>query len=82
MIANGTGGRIVNVSSLASLTGVALHTVYSKFIFELLNLSDIVAAFNSLQPGVAYLYPLKTSEPKCFLMFSEGIDKQRQVVMG
>ena len=68
------------MSSLASLTGVAPHTVYSKFIFELLYLSDIVAAFNPLQPGVAYLYPLKT-EPKGFL-FSGGIDKQRQVVMG
>ena len=30
-------------------------------------------AFNSLQPGVAFLYPL---------MFSEGIEKQRWAVMG
>ena len=34
---------------------------------------------NPLQPGVAYLYLLKT---KGFLMFSGGIDKQRQAVMG
>ena len=41
MIANGKGGSIVNVSSLASMTGVALHTVYSKFIFKLLSQSDV-----------------------------------------
>ena len=38
---------------------------------------------NPLQPGAVYLYPLKTSENlKGFLMFSGGIDKQHQAVMG
>ena len=32
-----------------------------------------------LQPGVAYLHPMKTSEN---LMFSGGIDKQQWAVMG
>ena len=36
---------------------------------------------NSLQPGVAFLYPLKTSENLLsFLMFSGSIDKQHQAV--
>ena len=34
-----------------------------------------------LQPGAAYLYPLKTSENLGFLMFSGGIDKQHRAVM-
>ena len=38
---------------------------------------------NPLKSGVAYLYPLKTSKPKGFLMFSGGIDKQhRRAAMG
>ena len=37
---------------------------------------------NPLQPGVDYLYPLKTSENLGFLMFSGGIDKQYRAVMG
>ena len=32
---------------------------------------------NLLQPSIAYLYPLKTSE-----MFSGGNDKQHRTVMG
>ena len=52
--------------------------------------------FNQLQRGVAYLYPLKTSEnlkvfclsippgnirkPKSFLMIPGGIDKQHRAV--
>ena len=32
-----------------------------------------------MQPGVAFLYPLKTSEN---LRFSGGIEKQHQAVMG
>ena len=36
-------------------------------------------SINPLQPGVAYLYPPKTSEN---LMFSGGIDNQHQAVMG
>ena len=36
-------------------------------------------SFHPLQPGVAFLYPLKTSG---FLMFSGGIEKQRRDVMG
>ena len=42
---------------------------------------------NSLQPIVAFLYPLKISPPEnirkplCFLMFSGGIEKQHRVVM-
>ena len=36
-----------------------------------------------LQPGVAFLYPLKTSENLLgFLLFSGGIEKQHRVVMG
>ena len=34
-----------------------------------------VFAINPLQPGVAFLYPLKTSENLGFLMFSGGIEK-------
>ena len=37
--------------------------------------------FNPLHAGVAYLYPLETSENR-FLIFSGGIDKQHQSVMG
>ena len=39
-------------------------------------------SFNPLQPGVAFLYPLKTSNPEGFLGFSGGIEKQHQTVMG
>ena len=39
-------------------------------------------AINPLQPSVASLYPLKTSENLGFLMFSGGIDKQHWAVMG
>ena len=39
--------------------------------------------FNPLQHGVAFLYPLKTSEkPKGFMILSGGIEKQHQAVMG
>ena len=39
--------------------------------------------FNPLQPGVAFLYPLKTSrKPIDFLMFSGGKEKQHRAVMG
>ena len=41
---------------------------------------------NPLQPGVAFLYPLKISEnlgkPKGFLMFSGGIEKQHRMFSG
>ena len=38
---------------------------------------------NPLQPGVAYLYPLKTSEKTLgFLMFTECIDKHHRAVVG
>ena len=44
---------------------------------------DSLIKFNPLQPGVAFLYPLKTSKNlKDILMFSEGIEKQRRAVMG
>ena len=37
---------------------------------------------NPLQPGVAYLYPLKPiRKPIGFLMFSGDIDKQKRAVM-
>ena len=37
---------------------------------------------NPLQPGVAFLHPLKTSENlKVFWCFQGGIDKQHQAVM-
>ena len=39
-------------------------------------------AINLLEPGVAYLYPLKIRKPKGFLMFSWGIDKQHWALMG
>ena len=39
-------------------------------------------SISPLQPCVAYLYPLKTSKPKGFLMFSGCIDKQHWAVMG
>ena len=43
----------------------------------------IVSNINPLQPGVAFLYPLKTSENlKGFLMFSGGIEKQHRAVIG
>ena len=38
--------------------------------------------FNPLQPGVAYLYPLKTSQKQGFPMFSGGTDKRSWAVMG
>ena len=38
--------------------------------------------FNSLQPRVAYLHPLKTKTTQGFLMFSGSIGKQHQAVMG
>ena len=40
-------------------------------------LKDILAnlAFNSLQPGVAFLYPPENRKPLGFLMFSRGIEK-------
>ena len=38
---------------------------------------------NPLQPGVTFLFPLKTSEtPLGFLMFSGGIEKQHLAVKG
>ena len=38
---------------------------------------------NSLQPGVGFLYPLKTlRQPLGFLMLSGGTEKQHQVRMG
>ena len=41
-----------------------------------------ITAFNPLEPSVAYLHSLKTSEkPLGFLMFSGGIDKQNQALM-
>ena len=47
------------------------------------NLFCWLTRFNPLQPSVAFLYPLKTSEkPKGFLMFSGVIEKQHQDVMG
>ena len=45
--------------------------------------NDINVSINPLQPGVAFLYPLKTSENLLsFLMFSERIEKQHRAVMG
>ena len=39
--------------------------------------------FNPLQPDVAFLYTLKTSEkPLGFLMFSVGTENQNRAVMG
>ena len=38
-----------------------------------------ITHLNLLQPGVAFLNPLKTSG---FLMFSGGIEKQHWAVMG
>ena len=38
--------------------------------------------FNQLQPDVAYLYPLKTSENIGFMMFSGHMDKQHRAVIG
>ena len=35
---------------------------------------------NPLQPGIAYLYPLKTSENLGFLMFSGGINKKHRAL--
>ena len=45
---------------------------------------QVICWFNPLQPCVTFLYPLKTSENKSFLilMFSGGIEKQRRAVMG
>ena len=50
---------------------------------------DNVFSINPLQPGFAFLHSLKTSEnlkvfrkPKSFLIFSGGIEKQHQAVMG
>ena len=47
------------------------------FIYEILN--GLISNINPLQPGVASLYPLKTSG---FLMFSGGREKQHRAVMG
>ena len=54
-----------------------LFTVSKRFSHNL----ESKRLINSLQPGVAYLQPLKTSKiPLGFLMFSRSIDKQ--AVMG
>ena len=43
----------------------------------------VINSLNSLQPGVAFLYPPKnTRKPKGFLIFSGGIEKQHGAVMG
>ena len=39
-------------------------------------------SFNPLQPGVAYLYPLKASENLEVFYVFRGIDKQHRAVMG
>ena len=39
-------------------------------------------SFNPLEPGDAYLYPLKTSENLQVFCFQGGTDKQHQAVMG
>ena len=70
-----------------------LHTVetfLSLMVFIIWKYSlRIDNDINPLQRGVAFLYPLKTSEnlenirkPKGFLMLSGGIEKQHRVVMG
>ena len=52
------------------------------FVIILAAESDELDFFNPLQPGVAFLYLLKTSENLGFLIFSEGIEEQHRVVMG
>ena len=64
------------------LRRISLVYVKKGAIFCLFRVSHLLNV-NPLQPGAVYLYPLKTSENlKGFLMFSGGIDKQHQAVMG
>ena len=64
------------------LRRISLVYVKKGAIFCLFRVSHLLNV-NPLQPGAVYLYPLKTSEDlKGFLMFSGGIDKQHQTVMG
>ena len=69
---------------------VLLHILvlltYQKDLFSTLKthsffpgFSDFQPFFNLLQPGVAFLYLLKTSS---FLMFSGGTEKGNWAVMG
>ena len=55
----------------------------SDIEFNLLPTFLIKFEFNPLQPGVAFLYPLKTfRKPLGFLMFSGSVEKQYWTVMG
>ena len=56
--------------------------IFLELLLNLRHFSLRIIGFNPLQPGVAYLYPLKTSENlKVFLCF-RVIDKQHWAVMG
>ena len=42
----------------------------------------LISCINPLQPGVAFLYPLKTLENLKVLMFSGDIEKQHPAEIG
>ena len=60
---------------------VVFHSENLVTVFRILK--TLHFSHNPLHPGVAFLYPLKTSKRSLgFLMFSGGIDKQHKPVMG
>ena len=69
-----------NFDRLSFLLIISGHQISSDIHMKLFAYAD--TSFNPLQPSVAFLYPLKTSEkPLDFLMFSGGIEKQHRAVM-
>ena len=46
MIAKGSGGAIVNVSSQASMIALKDHTLYCKFAYQSLMLNDCIKKYN------------------------------------
>ena len=72
--------KLASGVSLIFLPKVLIWNKIELLASNLLNFSELVVnKRNPLQPGVAFLYPLKTLG---FLMFSEGIEKQHRAAMG